>query len=117
MASFAQVSGHGAVLDTSVLDRITAELKPKARRIVNTYGIAIAGEAAARAPVDTAALKNTLLSESGMTGDLTYTVQDGVEYGVYQEFGTSVMYAQPFLVPAIEAWRERFLNAFGELFK
>jgi HK97 gp10 family phage protein len=40
-----------------------------------------------------------------------------VEYGVYQEFGTSKMAAQPFLVPAIEAWAEKFYKAFEGLFK
>jgi hypothetical protein len=52
-----------------------------------------------------------------MSDELTYTIQDGVEYGVHQEFGTSKMAAHPFLIPALEAWRERFLDAFKELFK
>jgi HK97 gp10 family phage protein len=115
--SFAKISGHGAVLDTSVLDRITAEMKPKAMMLVNKYGMAITGEAASNAPLDTGALRNSILSESAMSDELTFTVSDGVEYGVYQEFGTSKMAAQPFMIPAIEAWKERFLNAFSELFK
>ena len=110
-----QVSG--VTLDTKVLDRMTAEIKPKARAVVNKYGLAIAGEAAKLAPVDTAALRNSILSESQMTGDMAFTVQDGVEYGVFQEFGTSKMAAQPFLLPAVEAWRQKFLDAFAELFK
>lgn len=104
-------------IDTSVLDKITAEMQPKAGRIVNTYGLAIAGEAAKNAPLDTGALRNSILSESTMTGDLSYTVQDGVEYGIFQELGTSRMSARPFLLPAVEAWRQRFENAFSELFK
>jgi HK97 gp10 family phage protein len=115
--SFAKIAGHGAVLDTSVLDRITANIKPNARRIVNTYGIEIASDAAANAPVDTGALRSSITSESKMTGDMTFTVSDGVEYGVYQEFGTSRMSAQPFMIPAIEAWSQKFLAAFAELFK
>ena len=115
--SFAKISGHGAVLDTAVLDRITAQMRPKARMIVNKYGLAITGEASKLAPVDTSALRNSILSESKMTGDMTFTVSDGVEYGVYQEFGTSKMAAQPFMTPAIEAWAKRFQDAFAELFK
>ena len=115
--SFAKIAGHGAVLDTKVLDRITANLRPGARKIVNAYGLAIAGDAAMMAPVDTGALKNSIPSESGMTDDLTYTVSDGVEYGVYQEFGTSRMGAQPFMIPAIEKWKDIFLDAFASLFK
>ena len=111
------VNVGNVVLDTTVLDKITAEMKPEARKIVNKYGLVITDAAARMAPVDTAALRNSLLSESRMTDDLTFTVSDGVEYGIFQELGTSKMAAQPFLVPAIEAWRERFLNAFGELFK
>jgi HK97 gp10 family phage protein len=92
-------------------------LRPKASKIVNTYGLAITGETAQNAPVDTGALKASIVSESHMEGDLTFIVQDGVTYGVFQELGTSKMAAQPFLVPAVEHWTDKFLNAFGELFK
>lgn len=115
--SFAKISGHGMVLDTTVLDRIAAEAKPKARAIVNRFGAIVAATSAQNAPVDTGALRNSITAMSGMTGELTYTVSDGVEYGVYQEFGTSKMAAQPFMTPAIEAWKNRFLAAFAELFK
>ena len=115
--SFANISGHGMVLDTRVLDKITAELKPKARTIVNEYGLIVTGDAAKFAPVDTGALRSSITSESKMTGDMTFTVSDGVEYGVYQEFGTSRMSAQPFMIPAIEHWKKRFLDAFTGLFK
>ena len=107
----------GMVLDTTVLDRITAELKPRAARIVKNYGNMITSSAIKNAPVDTGALMNSLSSESKMTGDLTFTVSDGVEYGVFQELGTSKMAAQPFMTPAIEAWRDKFFAAFSELFK
>ena len=107
----------GITLDTSVLDRITEQMKPKAAQIVNTYGLAIASEAAQNAPVDTGALRNSITSESGMTDELTYTVQDGVEYGIFQELGTSKMAAHPFMIPALEHWAQRFEQAFAELFK
>lgn len=107
----------GLIIDTKVLDRITAEIRPRASRIVNTYGLAIASTAAQNAPVDTGALRNSILSESQMDGDMTFTVQDGVEYGIFQELGTHKMAAQPFLIPAIEEWADRFQAAFAELFK
>ena len=115
--SLAKVSLHGAVLDTTVLDAITAEMKGRASKIVQTYGWAIASEAAVRTPKKTHALENSILSESYMLDEMTFRVSDGVEYGVYQEFGTSRMAAHPFLTPAIEAWKERFQNAFADLFK
>jgi len=107
----------GIKIDTSVLDRITAEMRPKAAEIVEEHGLAIMSEAAQSAPVDTGALRNSILSESGMTGELQYTVQDGVEYGQFVELGTSRMAAQPFLVPAIEHWRAKFYRAFTGLFE
>jgi HK97 gp10 family phage protein len=107
----------GIELDTAVLDRITAEMRPGAAAIVEKYGLAITGSAAQNAPVDTGALKNSITSESGMTGEMQFTVQDGVEYGVFVETGTHRMAAQPFLVPALEKWSQQFMNAFKELFK
>ena len=41
--SFANISGHGMVLDTTVLDRITDECRPKAHNIVERYGWADSG--------------------------------------------------------------------------
>ena len=39
-------------------------------------------------------------------------VADGVEYGIYQEMGTVKMDAHPFMVPAVEAVRPGFTQAF-----
>lgn len=107
----------GVTIDTTVLDKMTAAMKPKAREIVNKYGVAIADDAAKRAPLDTGALRNSILAASEMIADMTYRIQDAVNYGIFQELGTGKMAAQPFIVPAVEAWREKFLKAFGELFK
>lgn len=107
----------GVILDTAILDRITAEMKPKAGKVVQKYGIAIAGAASQNAPVDTGALKNSVVSESEMVAPLTFHVQDGVEYGIFQELGTSRMAAHPFVVPALEAWAQRFVDGFAELFR
>ena len=107
----------GIVLDTAALDKIIAESKPKAAEIVHKYGIVITGDAAKGAPVDTGALRNSITSESGMTGELEFTVSDGVEYGIFQELGTHKMGAHPFMVPALEKWADRFIKAFAELFK
>lgn len=107
----------GVKLDTRVLDKITAELKPRASRIINQQGLNMTGIAAQNAPVDTGALRNSLTENSQMTGDLTFTLQDGVEYGIFQELGTSKMAAQPFIIPALEAGWDKFCAAFSELFK
>lgn len=116
-------------LDTRVLDKMTAEMKPKASEIVRKYGIKIMSDAAQNAPVDTSALRNSILAESKMTGDMTFTVSDGVEYGIFVEFGhtkqvrkgsqdvAGFVAAHPFIRPALEAWREKFLAAFKGLFQ
>lgn len=112
----------GIFLDTSVLDHMTAQMKPKGKKIVNTYGQAIAEEWSKNVRVDTSHLRNTILSESHMEGDLTFVVQDGTGdkgkgYADYQEFGTRKMSAHPALIPAVEHYADKFLNAFAELFK
>jgi HK97 gp10 family phage protein len=105
-------------LDTRKLDRLIKENRPGVARTVEKYGWAIAGEAATNAPIDTGALRNSITSESNMDADaLTFTVQDGVTYGIFQELGTSRMAAQPFLVPAVLHWEQRFLAAFKTLYE
>lgn len=101
----------GVFLDTSVLDKITKDLKPGAKKVVNQYGKLVTATAMSLAPVDTGALKASIGAESDMVDDLTYRVQDGVQYGVFQELGTHRMAAHPFIVPAVEKWADKFLDA------
>ena len=105
------------VIETKALDKLTAEMKPKAAKIVKTYGNMMTSTAITLAPVDTGNLINTISSNSQMVDELTYRIQDATEYGIFQEIGTSKMAAQPFIVPAVENWRDKFLKAFSELFK
>lgn len=103
-------------IDTAKLDGIVSNLKPGASRIINKYGIEMAGRASRNAPVDTGALRQTLNDESHMS-DAVFVIQDGVEYGVFHELGTSKMAARPFVVPAIESLASAFVSAFAVLFK
>lgn len=105
----------GVSIDTSILDKMTAEAKPKANGICGRFAFAIQGEAQNLAPVDTGALKASL--EAEQIEVLSWQVHDGVEYGIFQELGTSKMAAHPFLVPALEKFRQKFQDAFAELFK
>lgn len=116
MSDFAIISITKVTLDTAVLDRLIGEAQQKAARIVETYGQQMAGEAAMTAPIKTGALRNSIASESKMTAPLTFTISDGVEYGVWNEFGSSKMAARPFIVPAVEHYAQQFLDAFQELF-
>lgn len=116
----------GLVLDTSVLDKITAELQPKAAKIVKTYGNMITASTIRRAPVDVGFLINSISANSKMIEPLTFRVQDGVAYGRRQELGfhgadsLGRIYhqpARPFMKPAVEEFRNKFFAAFAELFK
>lgn len=107
---------EGVKLDTELLDKMIDEAADKAGEIVERYIFLIAGDAAKNAPVDTGALRNSIVSESGMVDKLNGVVQDGVEYGIFQELGTGQMAAQPFMIPAVERHAKDFLNSFAELF-
>jgi HK97 gp10 family phage protein len=113
----AQAFLDGVSLDTTLLDKLTAEILPRASKVVESYGWKMASEAAQGAAVDTGALRNSITSESHLEEPLLFIIQDGVEYGVFVEFGTSNQAAQPFMIPAIEANRDKFENAFAECFK
>ena len=102
-------------LDTRELDRIARGLNTNADRIVR--GIALEVEAAAKpnAPVDTGALKNSIRTRK--IKEKMYHVEDGVEYGIYQELGTSRMSKHPFLVPAVERVSKYIAEKYKGLFK
>lgn len=70
----------------------------------------IEANAKVRAPVDTGALKNSIQASEETGNPTAWRVGDGVEYGIYQEFGTRFMPAHPWLVPAVEAVRSEFLE-------
>jgi HK97 gp10 family phage protein len=108
---------EGVTLDTTLLDKLIAETAPKASRVVQDYGFKIASEAVQGAPVDTGALRNSITSESRLEQPLLFIVRDGVEYGVFVEFGTSRQAARPFMIPAIENNKEKFLDAFRDILK
>lgn len=106
-------------LDMGPLLKLKAEARPKAARIVGRTAFLV--EAGAKsappigAPVDTGALKSSI--QAKQTGELTWEVRVGQEYGAYVEFGTSKMRARPFLIPNVERQRGPFVAAMAELFE
>lgn len=107
----------GVFLDTSLLDQMSAEIADKASLIIEDIGNEILKDVLRLVPVDTGDLANSYLEESGMTSKLTYTIRDGVSYGIFVELGTSKMAAQPHVVPAVEAGEAEVIRAFTELFE
>lgn len=87
-------------IDTSVLDALAASSPAKAKAAVLKGGYMIEADAKQMAPVDTGALRNSIETEEGQ--GISAIVHDGVEYGIWQELGTSKMAAQPFMIPAME---------------
>jgi HK97 gp10 family phage protein len=90
---------------TSRIPELMIALEGATREGVRDVAQAIADEARANAPVRTGALRDSI--EMTVVSDEAAQVSVGVDYGVYQEFGTSKMSAQPFLTPAVESVRAR----------
>jgi len=101
-------------LDTKRLDAIIARLPAEAERLVRSGAAAVEARAVVFAPVDTGALMNSIHNEK--KDRMVYWVADGVEYGIYQELGTSRMAAQPFMGPAVEAIRPQYNASWRGLF-
>ena len=102
-------------LDTRRLDTLLSAIGPRAQAHIGRTSYNVQAGAQMRAPVDTGALKNSLHVEH--MARLLNRVADGVEYGIYQEFGTHKMAAQPFLIPAIEAERDNWVQGWMRLLR
>lgn len=70
--------------------------------------LAVESGAKRNTPVDTGRLRSSLVRQE--YGRFNRTVGTNVEYAVHVEFGTIYQKAQPFLFPAAEAERQRFLS-------
>jgi len=105
-------------IDTTKLDAIIRNAPHKASENVRSGALSIEGRAKTLAPVDTGALRNSI--HITRRGALTYWTEDGVHYGIYQEYGTYKMRAQPFMLPAalwtlphyVKLWKNLF-EAYG----
>ncbi|MCG3143637.1 MAG: hypothetical protein HONDAALG_00992 [Gammaproteobacteria bacterium] len=103
------------IVDTKGIDVILARMPGKTQELLDAGAQAVQGRAATLAPVDTGALANSIHTEN--VGELARWVVDGVEYGIYQELGTSRMSAQPFMGPACEWARPQWAKRWRELFE
>lgn len=86
-----------------------------ASQVVRKSALDVEAQAKLRAPVDTGFLRNSIHTEQ--SSDLRAEVIVGAEYGLYIEYGTSRMAAQPFLNPAVEFVRPAFEAACAALLK
>lgn len=112
--------------DINHLPEMIDALHQAAGQVVKKTCFDIEARAKTAAPVDTGALKNsvyTVTSDSSdysagglpqvpaPADDQTGYVAVGMSYGIYQEYGTSHMPAQPYLTPAAEGVRPAFEQA------
>ncbi|MEO1959592.1 MAG: HK97-gp10 family putative phage morphogenesis protein [Paracoccus sp. (in: a-proteobacteria)] len=99
--------------------KIAAALLPAARAIVAKTALDLEAHAKSRAPVDTGTLKNSIqatqVGGNGVSGSVRWRVVVGADYGMYVEWGTVHMAAQPFFQPAIQAVTPQFLRAIRSL--
>lgn len=85
------------------------------RNVVAKSALELQAQAQVAAPVDTGALKNSIIAEPARSSSLKWTVSDGVEYGVFQELGTSRgVSARHFLGGAAEKIADRFFSESGK---
>lgn len=98
-------------IDTKALDHLRSQLGANFDEALLSAAFQIEGEAKILSPVRTGALKNSIHVEKIQKEQ--YIIGDGVEYGIYQELGTSRMAARPFLVPAFE----KVINYINNLIK
>lgn len=77
----------------------------------------IEADAKALAPVDTGALRSSIstsISGDGRNGAMTAEIGPTVEYGVYQEYGTSTQPGTPFMGPAYDRRIPAFTEALAQ---
>lgn len=92
-----------------------AAVKQHAEGLAQGYAEDIARFARQRAPVDTGHLRDSITVVS--TGPGAYQARVGAFYGVYVNYGTRNMAAQPFWEPAVNEARARLEQRAGKVFR
>ena len=107
-------------VDTSKLTALLGDLGPEAEKVLDIGAFGMQGRWQKN-------IRNKNVIDTGAYLGSVHVVEehkpferiiaDGVEYGVYQEYGTSKIAARPCATPAFEATRGPFLDAWRALFK
>lgn len=103
----------GVTIVFDFLPEIAAGMTAKAAAAVAKAAHDIEAGAKAEAPIDTGALRNSI--QANPEGALAWVIAVGIEYGIYQEFGTSKMPAHPFLIPAFTRVAPTLIASLSEL--
>jgi HK97 gp10 family phage protein len=115
----------GITIDTSEVRALGSRVKNSGARIgaagsaaMRKTALDIEADAKALAPVDTGDLQNsisTTITGDGRHGAMTAEIGPTVEYGIYQEFGTSTQPGTPFLGPAFDRRAPGFTEALAQI--
>jgi len=115
----------GFIIDTSEFEEIGRDLGRAGRHVGQKASAAfrktvhdIEADAKVGSPYEFGTLRNSISSE--ITGDGRHSAMTGevgptVDYGIWQEIGTSVMAAQPYLAPAFDRRVPSFTDAIAQL--
>lgn len=104
--------GMGIVVIWNRIPELLVAVEANTRAAVKKQADAIAADARARVPVRTGYLKSSIVPvviEAGHSAE----VQVGAPYGIYVEYGTYKMAAQPYLSPAVAAHQNDFFADCG----
>lgn len=122
---FPQPSRRGHIVQTLpelVYDLTQAPLRAVKgiSEVIRAGAFAIQRVAAEKAPVDTGFLKSSITvgHPSGRDlspGDIEAVIGPEADYGVFVEFGTSKMGAQPYMTPAVEQVAPRIESALAAI--
>lgn len=100
-------------------DKLEAKLKRNmdlgaVRTVVRKNGADLQEKAQKNAPVDSSNLKRSIgldITDNGLTAE----VEPAADYAAYVEYGTRFMEAQPYLKPAYDEQKKKFVKDLNEL--
>jgi hypothetical protein len=99
---------------SEMVEQFKVTAPAKMQKVVKKNAFVIQAEAARDAPVDTGTLKNSISAEEAKDPN-KWEITDGVEYGVFQELGTSKgVTAKHFLGGAAERRADPFFDELKE---
>jgi HK97 gp10 family phage protein len=113
--------GYRVVMTENQLPLYRRRLPKKADLVVRKSAFDIEALAKAAAPVRTGHLKNSIQATprniGGAAGstNLYWEVNVGADYGIYVEYGTRYMGAQPYLGPAVERVAPTYRRAMAHI--
>lgn len=93
--------------------QLSGNLRKLAAQTVEDAAIEHKSLARSFAAVASGEMRDSIQEEQ--VGDLAWDVAVGAEHGIYNEYGTVHMGAQPFMTPATEIIKPKFIREMGDI--